>query len=67
MKKLLLAAAFATVAAGSASAYFIGGEYATLLSCNWGQYGYQHGWIGTYQTGSGGIYNIFFGSNYCQY
>ena len=48
-------------------AYNIGGAYASLLSCNWGQYGYEHGYIGTYRTINGQIYTVFFGSNYCQH
>jgi len=50
----------------NAHAYMIGGAYATLVSCDWGQYGYQHGYIGTYKA-NGQIYRMFFGSNYCQY
>ena len=47
--------------------YFIGGEYAQLLSCEWGSYGYKYGYIGTYKTSRGAIYTVFFGNNYCQY
>jgi hypothetical protein len=47
-------------------AYTIGGAYASLISCDWGQYGYEYGYIGTYKV-NGDIYRIFFGSNYCAY
>jgi len=49
-----------------AQAYTIGGAYARLISCKWGQYGYEYGNIGTYDV-NGEIYQIFFGNNYCQY
>jgi len=47
-------------------AYTIGGAYARLISCDYGQYGYQYGNIGTYEV-NGKIYQIFFGSNWCKY
>ena len=50
----------------SANAYTIGGAYASLESCTWGQYGYEYGNIGTYNV-NGKIYQIFFGSSYCEY
>lgn len=50
-----------------ANAYTIGGMYVRLIDCSWGQYGYQHGYIGTYKDSSGKFYQVFFGSNYCQY
>jgi hypothetical protein len=50
----------------TANAYTIGGAYATLVSCEWGQYGYQYGNIGTYEV-NGEYYRVFFGSNYCEY
>jgi hypothetical protein len=50
----------------SMQAYTIGGAYASLISCDWGQYGYEYGNIGTYRV-NGKIYQIFFGSNSCQY
>lgn len=56
----LLAASF------NAQAYTIGGAYARLVSCTWGQYGYQYGNIGTYDV-NGEMYQIFFGSSYCSY
>lgn len=51
----------------SAQAYSIGGAYATLIDCSYGKYGYQYGNIGTYRLASGEYYQVFFGSNYCQY
>lgn len=50
-----------------AQAYSIGGAYATLIDCSYGQYGYQYGNIGTYRLSTGEIYKVFFGANYCQY
>ena len=55
----------AVFAISDAQAYMIGGAFARLLSCNWGQYGDEYGNIGTYDV-NGEIYQIFFGSNYCQ-
>jgi hypothetical protein len=49
-----------------AGAYTIGGAYASLVSCEWGQYGYQYGNIGTYNV-NGKLYQVFFGSSYCEY
>ena len=68
MKKSLLAlvvVAFMSVPS-IASAYTIGGAYASQLSCNWGQYGNLYGWIGTYNV-NGQIYSMFFGNTYCPY
>ena len=50
----------------AAQAYTIGGAYASLVSCDWGQYGYEYGYIGTYEV-NGQYYRVFFGSNYCAY
>ncbi len=50
----------------SVQAYTIGGAYASFVSCDYGQYGYEYGYIGTYDV-NGKKYQIFFGSNYCQY
>lgn len=47
-------------------AYNIGGAYATLVSCDWGQYGYEYGHIGTYEV-DGQYYKVFFGDKYCEY
>ena len=49
---------------GTANAYTIGGAYARLVSCDYGQWGYQYGNIGTYEV-NGQYYQIFFGSGYC--
>jgi hypothetical protein len=66
MKKIILGIVVVMLFASSISAYTIGGAYASLLKCEWGQYGYEWGHIGTYDV-NGKIYKIFFGSNYCQY
>ena len=50
----------------SAFSYTIGGAYASLVSCNWGQYGNEYGNIGTYNV-NGKMYQVFFGANYCEY
>jgi hypothetical protein len=49
-----------------ANAYTIGGAFAQLISCQWGQYGYQYGYIGTYNV-NGQTYSQFFGNQYCPY
>ena len=67
MKKIIIAAAITLMTTSAASAYYIGGEYATLLSCDYGKWGYQYGNIGTYKTSSGSIFRVFFGSNWRQY
>lgn len=68
MKHLILAALLlaSPMLATNANAYMIGGMYARLLSCNYGQVGYQFGYTGTYDA-NGTIYQVYFGSNYCQY
>ena len=66
MKKLYILIALVVTLATSAQAYTIGGAYASLVSCDWGQYGYKYGNIGTYKV-NGQIYQIFFGSSYCKY
>ncbi len=69
MKKGLMFAVILLGAVGVsqvATAYTIGGAYARLISCTWGQYGYKYGNIGTYEA-NGQIYKVFFGSSYCQY
>jgi hypothetical protein len=66
MKKLVVSIIFLFTLLTQLNAYNIGGEYATLINCQWGQYGYQYGNIGTYKTARGQIYQIFFGQNYCQ-
>jgi len=65
MKKLLLSLAV-LFTVSSVNAYNIGGAFAQLQSCNWGQYGYQYGYIGTYLA-NGQVYRIFFGNQFCQY
>ena len=67
MKRALITVfAIISLLSTSVSAYTIGGAYASLLSCNWGQWGYEYGNIGTYDV-NGKIYQVFFGSNYCQH
>jgi len=66
MKKFIFGLLAILVISTSVQAYTIGGAYARLLSCDWGQYGYEYGYIGTYDV-NGKIYQVFFGSNYCQY
>ena len=68
MKKISFAFAIMLILCNPvvSSAYTIGGAYATLVSCNWGQFGYQHGYLGTYNV-NGQLYTVFFGNNYCQY
>jgi hypothetical protein len=66
MKKILIGIIILMSFVSSMNAYIIGGAYAQLLKCNWGQYGYEYGYIGTYDV-NGNIYQIYFGSNYCQY
>jgi hypothetical protein len=65
MKMIFTLIALAILTTAS-QAYTIGGAYASLLSCDWGQYGYEYGNIGTYKV-NGQIYTVFFGSNYCKY
>ena len=66
MKTLIIAITVTLMLALSAQAYTIGGAYASLVSCDYGQYGYEYGNIGTYNV-NGQIYQVFFGSNYCEY
>jgi hypothetical protein len=62
LKFALLVAVF--LSSTNLYAYTIGGAYASLISCQWGQYGYQYGNIGTYNV-NGQIYTQFFGNQYC--
>ena len=62
MKTLILIA----ILTSQAFTYQIGGAYATLIDCTHGQYGYDHGYVGTYKV-NGQIYRIFFKSTYCEY
>ena len=66
MRKIIIGMIIFISCTLSMYAYNIGGAYARLVKCDWGQYGYQYGYIGTYDV-NGKIYQIFFGSNYCQY
>ena len=52
------------MALSNANAHMIGGAYARLIKCEWGQYGYEYGNIGTYEVNQQ-IIKQFFGSNYC--
>ena len=49
-----------------ATAHTIGGAYAEQISCVWGQFGYDYGYIGTYKV-NGQIISQFFGNTYCPY
>lgn len=62
MKKILIA----ILLASQLMAYSIGGAYASLISCDYKQYGLQNGYVGTYKS-MGNYYTVFFGNNYCQY
>ncbi len=66
MKKMILGLIISVILSVSANAYTIGEAYATLVSCTWGQYGYKYGNIGIYKV-NGKMYQIFFGSNTCEY
>ncbi len=66
MKKIFLGIIASIMISTSLQAYTIGGAYASLISCDWGQYGYEYGNIGTYKV-NGKTYQIFFGSSYCKY
>jgi len=63
MKKILIIIALMIT---TSQAYTIGGAYASLISCEWGSYGYEYGYIGTYSV-NGQIHKVFFGSSYCEY
>lgn len=68
MKNRFLAAilglSFVLVSISSSQAHTIGGAYASLVSCTWGQFGYQYGYLGTYNV-NGQMITQFFGSSYC--
>jgi len=66
MKTLITTIIMTIMLATSAQAYTIGGAYASLQNCSYGEYGYEYGNIGTYNV-NGKIYQVFFGSNYCEY
>lgn len=66
MKKAIYAIIFVFV--GSASAYYINGENATLEKCSYEQYGNKYGYVGTYKGTSGTTYRVFFENrNDCEY
>ena len=50
----------------AAQAHTIGGAFASLISCTWGQYGNQYGHIGVYNV-NGQTISQFFGNSYCPY
>lgn len=66
MKKVILMLVVLVTLTSMANAYTIGGAYASLVSCDYGQYGYKYGNIGTYNV-NGKVYQVFFGSNSCEY
>ncbi len=59
MKKIILGLFALLMVSLSVQAYEIGGAYARLLSCNWGQYGYEYGYIGTYRCKWQNLPSIF--------
>ena len=68
MKKFILATLLALGSTTSlAHAYEIHGMYVTLESCKWGKVGYDYGYIGTYKAYDGQRFQVFFGSEYCEY
>jgi hypothetical protein len=64
--KIFLAMSFAVLGISTALAYTIGGAYASQVSCTWGQFGNQYGYIGTYSV-NGQMISQFFGNTYCPY
>lgn len=65
MKKKICAIIFVLV--NSANAYFLNGEYLMLDKCSYEQVGYKYGYVGTYKGSGDKIYQIYFGSKYCEY
>lgn len=63
----LLVLALAALAA-PAAAYQINGQYARLISCEFGfsQVRQESGYTGTYEV-LGEIWTVYFGQNYCEY
>ncbi|WP_185908826.1 hypothetical protein [Campylobacter troglodytis] len=51
----------------SASAYYVGGEYAALQKCSYEQYDNEYCNVWTYKGISGKTYQMYFGSKYCEY
>ena len=66
MKKFLVMS-FAVLGLQAPLAHTIGGAYAEQVSCTWGQFGNQYGYIGTYKLDNGQVISQFFGSRYCPY
>lgn len=68
MKNILqtigLSLALSVPAVAPVQAHTIGGAYASLVSCEWGQLGYEYGYIGTYNV-NGKMIQQFFGNKYC--
>jgi len=64
--KIFLTFSFAVAGIPIALAYTIGGAYASQVSCTWGQFGNQFGWIGTYSV-NGQMISQFFGNTFCPY
>ena len=67
MKKILLSIIITLSTVSAAQAYYIGGKYFQLRSCDWGKWGYEFGYVGYYVASDGESYRVFFGNNYCQY
>jgi hypothetical protein len=66
LEKIFLVISFAVLGISTALAHTIGGAYASQVSCRWGQFGNQKGYIGTYNV-YGQWISQFFGNNYCPY
>jgi len=66
MKKLILTLIILLLTVSTGYTYSIGGAYASLISCDYGQYGYEYGYLGTYKANNK-FYTVFFGNSYCQY
>lgn len=66
MKSIALAVSMFVALTSQAMSYTIGDAYAHLISCDWGQWGYEYGYIGTYKVNQQ-VYRVFFGSTYCEF
>ncbi len=64
--KIFLVMPCAVLSLSTALAHTIGGAYASQVSCTWGQFGNQYGYIGTYNV-NGQMISQFFGNTYCPY
>lgn len=62
-----IAALLLTALSQPSFAYNIGGMYATLIECRYGNFHYQYGNIGIYMASDGNLYSVFFGSMWCEY